>query len=96
MGVHPVRSPSNSLTHLTLSNTPQSPTTGFYPNYDYSGPDSVCGINGTKPLFPVKTLTVEAGSTVEFGVSRQLNFQSEERVTEAVSWLQWSRYGSVC
>jgi len=88
MGVHPVRSPSSPThTHLIASNKSQSPTTGFYPNYDYSGPDSVCGINGMKPLFPVKTLTVEAGSTVEFGVSRQSNFQSEELVTEAVSWL---------
>ncbi|KAF2827236.1 hypothetical protein CC86DRAFT_405374 [Ophiobolus disseminans] len=45
------------------------PTTSFNPNYDYSGPNSVCGVNGMKPLFPVKTLTVEAGKTVEFGVS---------------------------
>jgi len=36
---------------------------------DYSGPTSICGVNGTKLQFSIKTLLVEAGSTVVFGVS---------------------------
>jgi hypothetical protein len=43
------------------------PETSFYPNYDYQGPDVICGFNGTKPLFPVKTLKVEAGSLISMG-----------------------------
>ena len=46
-----------------------SPTTSFAPNYDYSGPNGLCGINGTVPLFPVKTLHVAAGSTIGFAAA---------------------------
>ncbi|KAF2677479.1 lytic polysaccharide monooxygenase [Lentithecium fluviatile CBS 122367] len=47
------------------------PTATFGPNFDYAGPPSMCGPNGTLPLFPIKTLKVEAGSTIVFGASGQ-------------------------
>ncbi|ORY04387.1 glycosyl hydrolase family 61-domain-containing protein [Clohesyomyces aquaticus] len=47
------------------------PSGSFAPNWDYSGISAMCGENATKPLFPIKTLKVEAGKTVTFGASGQ-------------------------
>ncbi|KAF1833489.1 hypothetical protein BDW02DRAFT_599068 [Decorospora gaudefroyi] len=57
------------------------PTTSFAPNFDYSGPDSMCGFNATKAIFPVKTFTVAAGSTIGFGVSDYTNAADESKAT---------------
>ncbi|KAF2866960.1 glycosyl hydrolase family 61-domain-containing protein [Massariosphaeria phaeospora] len=54
------------------------PTTEFGPNFDYSGPPSMCGFNGTRPLFPIKTIKIEAGSMIGFGSSGQTGFVTEE------------------
>ena len=62
------------------------PTTSFDPNYDYSGPHGMCGFNATKALFPVKTLTIEAGSEITFGLSRG-EYQDESKDTGDVSLL---------
>ncbi|KAF2831422.1 hypothetical protein CC86DRAFT_463311 [Ophiobolus disseminans] len=54
-------------------------TTSFAPNYDYSGPQSMCGFNATTPLFPVKTVQVAAGSTIGFAASYMADNRLEEQ-----------------
>jgi hypothetical protein len=66
-----------ALSHVLATNT-YSPTTSFAPNYDYSGPDSMCGFNGSMPLFPVKTMQVAAGSTIGFAASYMADSRKEE------------------
>ena len=70
MGIHPVKQ-YRPTKHPQIPLTPNSPTLDFGPGFDYSGPDSMCGKNATTPLFPVKTLKVEAGSTIGFGAMGQ-------------------------
>jgi hypothetical protein len=45
----------------------------------------MCGRNATKPLFPIKTLKVEAGSTIGFGAMGQSGSYEEDKDTRAVS-----------
>jgi len=67
-------------------NSRYSPTANFNPNNDYSGPNSMCGHNAIKPLFPVKTLKIEAGSTIGFGAMHvDYDGQTEDRGTGEVS-----------
>lgn len=54
---------------LILTNIARRPSTSFLPNYDYAGLDGICGFNGTKPLFPVKTLRVKAGEMIGIGAA---------------------------
>jgi hypothetical protein len=53
----------------------------------------MCGFNATKPLFPVNTLKIEAGSDISFGVAGQ-GGSDESKSTAPVSQfhcLAWSR-----
>lgn len=92
MGVHPVYGSLSFFSQATwpltvllyTTNTLPSPTPDFSPNHEYSGPSSMCGRNATKPLFPVKTLKIEAGSTIGFGVMPS-NSQNEHLDKRAVS-----------
>lgn len=62
------------------------PTVWFTPNWDYSGQDAMCGFNGTKPLFPIKTLKIEAGSDIGFGSAGQVG-PDESKLTIPVSYI---------
>jgi hypothetical protein len=44
----------------------------------------MCGPNATNLLFPIKTLKVEAGSTVTFGASPQTRVADESKSTGPV------------
>ena len=81
---------------LSLTNR-HSPTTSFAPNYDYSGPNGMCGFNATMPLFPVKTLQVAAGRTIGFAASymskingnrdEETDFSEVRKPFRAIDWM---------
>ena len=70
MGVHPVSDNCPPIKHCSLSRS--SPVgldaygTQFFPSYDYTTPDQVCGINATNTGHQTGTVKVEAGSTLGF------------------------------
>jgi len=52
----------------------------------------MCGFNGTKPLFPIKTLKIEAGSDIAFGAAGQTAGGDllESDLKTPVSWIRYN------
>lgn len=86
MGVYPVGSSSDCAAGLVkVADEYCRPTDWFRPNYEYSGIDAMCGFNATKPMFPINTLKIEAGSDISFGAAGQARQGDESKLTIPVS-----------